>query len=242
MLIPVSIGFIIVLIFVVLGFGYTIASNITSLMVGIYAIIMFFTGLGVVYLDIKSEKSHIWFITALLHGLTISVICFFIALALDTGNGYEGDSARYILFGEFEKIDLHLATILISTILIIILSIFVQISKTTKSKKISSVFQLVTIFSVILIFVGGFKIAEKDAFLNSKSCFDFEKPNCIVLNNTTSYTNFEPGIFVPSQKFKKGIKLYTSDHIHTKNNIRYILVSDGKRMGYVKEMDLTCNP
>lgn len=147
------------------------------------------------------------------------------------------DKVKYVFFGTFNKLDFFLACFLISTAVIIIVAIPVQLADKEILTKKSIILQLISIFCVVFIFVGFWKIGMKSEFINSKDDFKWDIPEykttqTIPLKQDCSIFMLKTG------SIKAGTSLYASNRYHTYRDKKYVEVSDGSRMGYVAEDDV----
>lgn len=145
----------------------------------------------------------------------------------------EGEGAyqtvEYTLFDFLiKKYGVYIASAMISAGLIA-LTVAVMYFASTKPGIIASI---ILIFAV---YIGGFAIANHDSFENTKECFDFSEPEYEVTWTVISKAFLIGDMSVSNHWYLAGDKLYGSGRIHEVDGKKYVLVSNGKSMGYIYE-------
>lgn len=226
----------VVVIAVILGFGYVIFTNISNIIWGIAMTVSFFAGVYVFFTGFK-KKMISQKIATCIQGLMMMTVFLYISLLIDFAKGHGSfTKGNFIIldFLKFLKKDEFLACLTVSLVLLIVESISLQIGKVLKDKKMSGLCYVLSIILFFLIYGLGLSIALKDSFNNSIEKFDMESPKYEVTEDANIMSDFWL-FFMKTGKFKNGTKLYTDGDTETHKNIDYIEVTDGKKMGYVPQ-------
>ena len=240
----VPMGVILIFLLVFVGGIFEIIRSFTQILFVSSVFFFLFLGIRIIIKGVSyaiREKKTLWFITETIRGVFTSVISFYIFLLLSIGAGHFDlelfDKVKYVLFGTFNKLDFFLACFLISTAVIIIVAIPVQLADKEILTKKSIILQLISIFCVFSIFVGFWKIGMKSEFINSKDDFKWDIPE--YKTTQTIPLKQDCSIFMLKTGFiKAGTSLYASNRYNTYRDKKYVEVSDGSRMGYVAEDDV----
>ena len=225
------------IILLAIGGAYTIINNIVAIIFGIIAIGAVFGGAYVIFTGIKAE-TILEKITISLQGFVMMTVCFVITILIDVGTGHRSfEKAQFILFGSIgQKMGVYLVDLILSLSVMVAISIVIQIAKCLKINHNGgdAFFNILAIILMFLIYIGGSWLALKDSFNNSIHKFDLETPTYELLEDTSIKNEFD-FFFLTTGRFKAGTQLFIDGYDTVKKDIKYIEVTDGKRMGYVPE-------
>lgn len=236
MIIFVPFSFVLVLLVMGLGLVYEILENISGIIYVFWSVCSFFIGLYVIYTGFKEKRDILCRITYVAQGIWVSVALIYIHWLYLIAEGYSGyDVIKYSFFDAYvDKYGEVLVSLVISVILVIVISILAEISR-----NFSSVMQILTIVVICAVFVGGYAIARKDEFQNSKDTFNFNNYKYETIQNAVAKRSIlGSAVFWNSYIFKENTPLYASYETTTIDGENYILVSDGTKMGFVEEGSL----
>ena len=229
---------IIILAIMAIALGYTIICNIGAVLFTIGSVIAFFAGAYLFFCGF-GKKTILQKIAACLRGLMLATIFIYILLLVDFAS-YGGNFSKgsYVLIGHFDFLqkDMFFTSLFICLILLGVLIIPVQIRKNVGDKKTGAVLDIFSILLVAAIYIGAFQITMKDYVNNNIGFFNMNNPKYEVMQNVDIRN--EDLYFIKTGNFKVGTKLYGSDFRTEYEGTEYVEVTDGKKMGYVREADL----
>ena len=236
---PVIFG--IVIIMVIAGLGYTFLSNISAIIVAIYVLFLIFYGIYTIF--IGDEDSNIsGGIVRILRGLIDITISFYIAILIELGSGrVKFADAKFPLleFLHMRKFNDDFSTLFLTCGIILIVSIPAWIGKALAKRHgfLSMLSNVIAIMLVLGIYIGGFKLAMYDSYVNSYNYFDYDMEKYEIKQDADVYT--EINLLFCSKYFKTdtiqaGSKVYASGWDMERNGVEYYQITDGKgKMGYV---------
>lgn len=222
------------------GAIYSIIENISGIVYMIWGVCAFFLGWYVtLYVTFSEKRSALWRITYIVQGLWISVAELYIHWLYIIAMGYGNRSTECSFFYKFlEKYDITFVAMTMSIVSILVVAVLIEVAKSIHNKRISRVFQILAILAVCIIAVGGFRIARRDEFQNSQSCFEFDGFKYETVEKTVAKKSLFGKVYWDSYVFEEGTQLYGSNKDHTIEEEKYVLVSDGEKMGFVKKSTL----
>lgn len=229
---------IIILALMAIGLGYTIICNIGAVLFTIGSVIAFFAGAYLFFCGFGKE-TILQKIAACLRGLMLATIFIYILLLVDFAC-YGGNFSKgsYVLIGHFDFLqkDMFFTSLFIGFILLGVLIIPVQIRKNVGDEKTGAVLDIFSILLVAAIYIGAFQITMKDYVNNNIEFFNMNNPKYEVMQNVDIRN--DDLYFIKTGNFKVGTKLYGSDFRTEYEGTEYVEVTDGKKMGYVREAGL----
>lgn len=238
MIIFVSFGFIFWCIILGIGGLYSIIQNIDEIICSIYNLSAMLIGLYVLYVGICSIKESVskGLGTCIL-GINITTLPFFIWLMYILAEGKGSYKNVQYTFFDFlvKKYGVYIASAMVSAGVIAITVAIMYFAIFYKSGKKSNFNIIASTIVIIMIYIGSFWIANKDSFENSKEYFDFSEPEYEVTQTCISKMFIIGDLTIDNHWYLPGEKLYGSGYTHEVKGKKYVLVSNGKTMGYIYE-------
>lgn len=229
---------IIILTIMGIGLGYTIICNIGAVLFMIGSVIAFFVGAYLFFRGFGKE-TILQKIAACVRGLMLATIFIYTLLLVDLVS-YGGNFSKgsYVLIGHFDFLqkDIFFTSLFIGLILLGVLIIPAQIRKNVEDEKAGAVLDIFSILLVVVIYIGTFQISMKDYVDNNIEFFNMNNPKYEVMQNVDIRN--DDLFFIKTGNFKAGTKLYGSDRRMENEGTEYVEVTDGKKMGYVREAKL----
>lgn len=235
----VPIGLILVFALCILGGVYSLLQSLSKILFNVCAFIFFVYGIVIVIKGIvkaKNEKGLWYGISETIRGIFVSLACLVVNYFLDIGSGGNSfKNAEYVLLGEFETLDIYVAALLISAILILIVSLPVMLIRKKFSKILTPI---LTTCLIIVSSIGIYKIGLTSQFNNYYDKINWNSPEYEVIHDTS--IKQEEFVFSPLKTgvFKRGTQLYTNGSERSFGSTEHYLVTDGKKMGYVLSEDV----
>ena len=235
MVVVYFVPFVLIIAFALVGVAgaYALLRSLTKIIFWILVVASVVIGITMIITAVKKavkEKCFFSSVVQIIKGIFICLILTLTKYWFDIGSSLKPfNNSEFILFGTFNKIDEYLISILVSSVLILVCFIPELLFK---RKAIAFNF----IFSILVccvIFIGGFKISLDSEMINAYDLFNWDSPEYIVTERTSIIHEeifFSP---IKTGTFEKGANLYKSDYKRTYNDIKYVLVSDGEKAGYV---------
>lgn len=234
----VPLGLILVFILCIIGGLHSLLESLSKIFFNICSFIFFVYGIIIIIKGIikaKNERGFLYGVSETVRGLFVSLSTFIIKYFLEIGKGIGSfKNANYTLFGTFETLDIYTATLLITAVIILVVSLPVILSK----RNYKSICPILTVCLIATSITGMYNISISSQFNNNYDKVNWTSPEYEVINDAP--IKHEQFLFAPLQigEFKKGVKVYTSGHEQTFDNTKHYLVTDGTKMGYVSKEDL----
>ena len=229
----VPVGLILAFVICILGGAYGLLQSLTEILFKIFSGTFFILGIIIVIGGIwkaQEKKRFVYGVAETIRGIFVSFSTFLIEYFLDIGSGTRlFNDAEFTLLGKFETLDNYTATLLITAIIFLIVSLPTLLAK----RKYKLVYPVLTICLVLASCIGIYGIGMNSAFNNSYDAMNWDSPEYEVTETTA--IKQQEFIFSPitTGQFKAGTKLYTNGGSRSFDDTEYYLVTDGKKVGYV---------
>lgn len=227
---------------VIIGGGYAILSNLSTILLHLH--LLFMICLGIYHIvTLFRKETVLGKIARFLRGILCFTIVTYIAALIRIGKGtYKFDYAKFPLFEllHIRKLNENFTILILTLLIIFIVLILSLIGKmlSGEHKYLAAVCYIADIIMIVFIYIAGCKIAMNDFRQNSYDSFDFQMEKYEVLEDTNVYIKFESLI-----GFKKLLKVGTLDkesRVYANgeyikiDGIEYDQISDGNKLcGFV---------
>lgn len=225
-----------IVILMLLGGALELLDNLAAIIDGIFAIGLFLLGMYVIFEKGLNEDTILGKITKCLYGAFLGTVYFGMFLLVEKATGYKSyESAAFGILGNIgKKIDELTFILILAIVCISIVYIFIKLSKDSKDS--SGLCNFLAIILMFGIYLGGGWLALKSSFNNSIQRFNLERPKYEVTEEVEIKSWFY-FFYVDIGRYKSGTLLYEGEGIFEReiNDTVYVMVTDGKTMGYVPE-------